>query len=175
GGGAAVLEDPDAAGRASRVRDAGADPLDRAPGESGEHDGDVRAVRAAGDPQDERPRASVPARGAGAPGRAGGGEAPAAALSPGGGDGGDGRARGPAHRAAGLGDSDLDGAGERAPGAPGGAVREPGGERGAGAAARRPGAPGGAGVLMAGPARPSGAVLYEVTLEPEAGLAEAVE
>ena len=72
GADAAILEAADAARRAGRLRAAAASiPWIGLPGQSGEHDGDVRAVRPAGHPEDVRARPALPPRRAGAAGRAG--------------------------------------------------------------------------------------------------------
>ena len=80
--GAAVLEAPDAAGRAGRVRAApGQVPWIGLAREPGKHDGDLRALRPAGDPEDGRPPPALPPDRAGARRRADPPQAPAAALS----------------------------------------------------------------------------------------------
>ena len=66
GGRAALLEAADASGSTGGFRAAGQDPLDRSSGKSGQHDGDVRAVRSPGDPQDGRTCLALPACGSGA-------------------------------------------------------------------------------------------------------------
>ncbi len=130
------------------LRAARRDSVDRPAGQPGQHDGDVRAVRAAGHPKDVRASPALPPRGARAAGRAGLGQAEAAAFPAGDRGRNARRAGGQAHGAAGLGHSHLDGARERPARPSGGSVRYACRCNGAGDQARRSGAPARARVLI---------------------------
>ena len=125
---AAVLEAADAAGRAGRLRAARRHSVDRPAGQSGQHDGDVRAVRPAGDPEDVRTRPALPPHRAGARGRADSASSPGCSISsapwsPKGRDGPEARLTGP--QGSGILTSMV--ARQRAPRHSGRAVRDPGG------------------------------------------------
>src|SRR6478736_8769061 len=118
--------------------------MDRAPGEPGEHDGDVRALRTPGDPPDGGARASLPSERSRTPRRTDQAGTEAAALPPRRGLGG---GRGAAHGATGERDAHLDGEGERVAGDPRGATRNSGGSGGPGDPASFTTSPSWSGVL----------------------------